>query len=66
LVFLIRRLFNTAKRDCYAPLVASKGLTAGIINTALALAAGVAMPFSSTTMQAMIVGFLSYGASLVL
>jgi drug/metabolite transporter (DMT)-like permease len=47
-------------------IAGAKGLTAGIINTALALAAGVAMPPSSTAMQAMIVGSLGYGASLVL
>jgi drug/metabolite transporter (DMT)-like permease len=47
-------------------IAGAKGLTAGIINMALALAAGVAMPSSSTAMQAMIVGFLGYGASLVL
>lgn len=47
-------------------IAGAKGLTAGIINTALALAAGVAMPSSSTAMQAMIVGSLGYGASLVL
>jgi drug/metabolite transporter (DMT)-like permease len=43
-----------------------KGLVAGTTNTALALALGARWPAASVLLGAVIVGFLGYGASLVL
>lgn len=44
----------------------SKGLVAGSVNLALALLAGAALPSAGHAVQAMLLGFASYGASLVL
>jgi len=44
----------------------TKGLVAGATNTALALAAGAALPSLPTLAGAAVLGFLSYGVSLVL
>ena len=46
-------------------IAAIKGLAAGFVNTALALGAGARIPASSLLMKAGILGFLSYGVSLV-
>ena len=43
-----------------------KGLTAGTVNTSLALALGATLPSPAGTGAAMALGFLSYGVSLVL
>ncbi|HEY5954754.1 MAG TPA: EamA family transporter [Terrimicrobiaceae bacterium] len=43
-----------------------KGLTAGAVNTGLALAAGSHLPSLSVTMMVAAIGFLGYGVSLVL
>ncbi len=43
-----------------------KGLVAGTVNTALALALGAGLPGSAAAMAAGLVGFLGYGVSLVL
>jgi drug/metabolite transporter (DMT)-like permease len=43
-----------------------KGLVAGIVNLALALMAGAYLPTISALGEAMLVGFLGYGVSLVL
>jgi drug/metabolite transporter (DMT)-like permease len=43
-----------------------KGLAAGAVNTAIALALGARFPAASTTGAAMLLGFASYGVSLVL
>src|SRR5437870_1962021 len=44
----------------------AKGLVAGATNLVLALASGAAWPDSSTVLAAALLGFASYGASLVL
>ena len=44
----------------------SKGLVAGAVNTAIALALGAAMPAFATTLAAAAVGLMSYGVSLML
>lgn len=43
-----------------------KGLTAGIVNTGLALAVGAKLPSINVTLGVAIIGFLGYGVSLVL
>jgi len=47
-------------------IAATKGLTAGVTNVALALALGARLPTPGVTAAAMGVGFLGYGVSLVL
>ena len=44
----------------------SKGITAGLVNTLLAVAMGAALPSAVTTLATMTVGLLGYGFSLVL
>ncbi len=44
----------------------SKGLVAGVVNTALALGLGSALPGSATLALTMLLGMLAYGISLVL
>ncbi len=46
-------------------IAAIKGLAAGLVNTALALAAGARLPVPSLLAKAGLLGFLSYGVSLV-
>lgn len=43
-----------------------KGLSAGVVNCALALAIGAQLPAISTLLPTLLVGFLGYGVSLVL
>ncbi|MEP7084654.1 MAG: DMT family transporter [Betaproteobacteria bacterium] len=43
-----------------------KGLVAGTINTTLAVALGMTLPATGTLIAALLLGFLSYGVSLVL
>lgn len=43
-----------------------KGWVAGIVNVGIAFALGVALPSGSIVSEALLVGFLGYGASLVL
>ena len=43
-----------------------KGWVAGIVNVGIALVSGVALPSGSIVSEALLVGFLGYGASLVL
>jgi len=43
-----------------------KGWVAGIVNVGIAFALGVALPSASIVSEALLVGFLGYGASLVL
>jgi drug/metabolite transporter (DMT)-like permease len=43
-----------------------KGLVAGIVNTSIAIALGATWPSGGTVSAAMVLGFLSYGASLTL
>jgi drug/metabolite transporter (DMT)-like permease len=60
---------NLTKRVAHADalfIAAVRGLVAGAANVALALAFGAAMPAAATVAQAMAVGFLGYGVSLVL
>jgi drug/metabolite transporter (DMT)-like permease len=47
-------------------ITAIKGLSAGVVNTALALAHGAALPFPDLILAAGAVGLLGYGVSLVL
>lgn len=47
-------------------LAAIKGLTAGAVNIALAVALGVSVPAASAVLGGLLVGALGYGASLVL
>jgi drug/metabolite transporter (DMT)-like permease len=47
-------------------LASIKGLVAGIVNGAMAMMAGVAVPSLPTAVGATVVGFLGYGVSLVL
>lgn len=47
-------------------IAGSKGLVAGTVNVALAMALGAAWPSTGTTAGAMAVGLLGYGVSLVL
>lgn len=47
-------------------IAGSKGLIAGTVNTALALALGAALPETMTVFATMLVGLLGYGMSLVL
>ncbi len=47
-------------------IASSKGLIAGVVNSLLALALGVALPAAQVTLSAMSVGLLGYGISLVL
>jgi drug/metabolite transporter (DMT)-like permease len=47
-------------------IASSKGLLAGLVNCALALAMGASLPAPQTTLLAMLVGLLGYGISLVL
>ena len=47
-------------------IAATKGLIAGVVNTALALSLGAQMPPWFTTWATMLVGLLGYGISLVL
>ncbi len=47
-------------------IASTKGLFAGSVNTALALKLGATLPGPFTTMSAMAVGLMGYGASLVL
>jgi drug/metabolite transporter (DMT)-like permease len=47
-------------------IAATKGLTAGITNLALALLLGAALPAAPLLAKAMLVGFAGYGVSLVL
>ncbi len=47
-------------------IAGSKGLVAGVVNVAIALALGNVRPESSTILAAMAVGLLGYGISLVL
>ena len=47
-------------------IAASKGIIAGTVNTALALALGAALPDARTLLAATAVGLLGYGISLVL
>jgi drug/metabolite transporter (DMT)-like permease len=47
-------------------IVMVKGLVAGTVNLLLALAAGASFPLPSTMLTAGLVGFVSYGASLLL
>ena len=47
-------------------LAGMKGTVAGIVNTGIALALGATLPAASATGEAMLVGLLGYGVSLVL
>lgn len=47
-------------------LAGLKGTVAGVVNTGIALALGVTLPAASATGEAMLVGLLGYGVSLVL
>lgn len=47
-------------------IAATKGLVAGTVNVSLSLAAGTALPGASAIGGALIIGFASYGVSLVL
>ena len=47
-------------------IAGSKGLVAGVVNTALALGLGSALPGSSTVALTLLLGMLAYGISLVL
>jgi drug/metabolite transporter (DMT)-like permease len=47
-------------------LAGIKGTVAGIVNTGIALALGAALPAMSSISEAMVVGLLGYGVSLVL
>jgi len=47
-------------------IAGSKGLTAGVVNVTLALALGLALPDWMKINYALLIGFLGYGASLVL
>ncbi|HKZ09422.1 MAG TPA: EamA family transporter [Rhodanobacteraceae bacterium] len=47
-------------------LAGMKGTMAGIVNTGIALALGATLPAASATGEAMLVGLLGYGVSLVL
>ena len=47
-------------------IAASKGWVAGSVNCAIAAAMGITLPPASTTLAAMSIGLLGYGASLVL
>jgi drug/metabolite transporter (DMT)-like permease len=47
-------------------LTAAKGVAAGTVNTALAIAAGASLPGVSVIALAMLLGFVSYGLGLVL
>lgn len=47
-------------------IAGSKGLIAGVVNTALAFSLGASLPTATTLMQAMAVGLFGYGVSLVL
>ena len=47
-------------------IASSKGVIAGVVNTLLALALGVALPGASQALTAMSLGLLGYGVSLVL
>jgi drug/metabolite transporter (DMT)-like permease len=46
-------------------IAAIKGLVAGIVNASLALASGASIPAPALLMKAALLGFLSYGVSLV-
>ncbi|STX55479.1 drug/transporter permease [Legionella beliardensis] len=47
-------------------IAGSKGLVSGIVSISLALCFGLTLPAFSTTVYAVLVGFIGYGASLVL
>lgn len=47
-------------------LAGLKGTVAGVVNTGIALALGAALPAASAISEAMVVGLLGYGVSLVL
>lgn len=47
-------------------LAAFKGVTAGLVNTTLAMAAGASFPVPTTLASALVLGFASYGVGLVL